>query len=194
MVFVLYRKFTAILIIVLILHLCVVALAHAHLIGASYEEEKAGYLIDVGYNPEFPRAGERVRFDYILYQKMDEGGWNRVEFTDVWVNISKENRVFFAGGIHYPRFGAPGATYVLPEDGEYMISVRYQDEGERIIDTTFPFTIYPANDGDVSDDLDVETVTFLRSVGSVLFLLGVFAGVQGYVLYYKIRRRSHDNQ
>lgn len=111
----------------------------AHGTGVSYEENKDGYLIDIGHD-EFIAALESTRFDFQVYPEdisMVEGE----VFTDVWVTFTKDKKIFFAGGIHKPEFGATGFTYMFPEVGTYTISVRFQNRGETVVQTEFTLDI-----------------------------------------------------
>lgn len=115
--------------------------AHAHGSSFSYEETKEGYLIDIGYD-EFIAADESVRFDFMVYPE-DLTTIEGEVFTDVWVTITQDNKIFFAGGIEKPVFGATGFTYIFPEEGEYTLSARFQNDGESLVQTEFPLTIIP---------------------------------------------------
>lgn len=122
------------------------SLAFAHGTGVSYEENKDGYLIDIGHD-EFIAAKESVRFDFTIYPEDIESIEGEV-FTDVWVTITKENKIFFASGIHKPVFGTTGLTFVFPEEGTYTLSARFQNEGETVVETEFPLEVIPPLPGD----------------------------------------------
>lgn len=113
----------------------------AHGNSFSYEESKEGYKIDIGYD-EFIAAGESVRFDYVIYPE-DLDAIEGEVFTDVWVTLTKDRQIYFAGGIHKPAFGATGFTYVFPEEGSYTLSARFQKDGETVVATEFPLEILP---------------------------------------------------
>lgn len=120
------------------------SLAFAHGDSFSYEERKDGYLIDIGHD-EFIAAKESVRFDYTLYPE-DLDTLDTIEgeiFTDVWVTITKDKQIFFAGGIHKPVFGTTGFTYAFPEEGTYTLTARFQKDGETVVATEFPLDIIP---------------------------------------------------
>lgn len=113
----------------------------AHGTGVSYEENKNGYLIDIGHD-EFIAADESTRFDFTIYPDDLESIEGEV-FTDVWVTFTKDKQLFFAGGIHKPMFGATGFTYVFPEEGTYTVSTRFQKDGETVVETQFPLEVIP---------------------------------------------------
>lgn len=117
-------------------------LAHGN--SFSYEEIKDGYLIDIGYD-EFIAAEESVRFDFIVYPEDIESVEGEV-FTDVWVTITQDKQLFFAGGVHKPVYGATGFTYAFPQEGEYVLSARFQNGGETVVNTEFPITVIPPLD------------------------------------------------
>jgi hypothetical protein len=108
----------------------------AHLDGASFEEEKEGYLIDIGYEPELLVATEQIRLDFKLStEEMVD------PFTDVWVYVEKNGVVYFSGGIHESFFGPTGLTLVLPEAGNYIVSARFQNNGILVVETEFPIVV-----------------------------------------------------
>jgi hypothetical protein len=112
------------------------SIAIAHGTGVSYEESKDGYKIDIGHD-EFIAARESTRFDFALFPE-DISAVEGEVFTDVWVTFTKEKKLYFAGGVHKPVFGSTGFTYVFPEEGSYIISARFQKEGQTVVETEFP--------------------------------------------------------
>lgn len=113
----------------------------AHGSSFSHEETKDGYLMDIGYD-EFIAAHESVRFDFAVYPENIEVVEGEV-YTDVWVTITKDKKIYFAGGVHKPVFGATGFTYVFPEAGDYVLSARFQKDGDTVVGTEFPLSIIP---------------------------------------------------
>jgi len=117
-----------------------IVLAHGN--SFSYEETKEGYLIDIGHD-EFIAADESVRFDFSVYPEDLESVEGEV-FSDVWVTLTQDRKVFFAGGIDKPVFGTTGFTFAFPEEGTYMLSARFQKDGETVVATEFPITVIPS--------------------------------------------------
>lgn len=120
--------------------------AFAHGSGVSYEEQKDGYLVDIGYSIEFPKALEQVRFDLTIIPDDIESLDDEL-FTDVWIRIAQERELFFSGGINKPDFGLTGFTYVFPKEGVYEITARFQNAGENVVEVTFPLEILPPEEG-----------------------------------------------
>lgn len=116
----------------------------AHSSGVSFEDTKEGYKIDIGH-AEFFAAGESTRFDFTLYPEDIENIEGDI-FTDVWVTITQDKKLFFAGGIDKPVFGATGFTYLFPEAGTYVLSARYQKDGDSLVQTEFPIEVTKAVD------------------------------------------------
>lgn len=112
----------------------------AHGEGASYEEDKDGYRIDVGYSPEIPQQNQTLRFDFLLFAKV-ENTYEHFDFSDVWVKITKDGVRYFAGPIHRSGFGDPSFQLYVAEPGTYEINVRYQSGTGRIVETTFPLAV-----------------------------------------------------
>ena len=117
------------------------ALVAAHGSSFSHEETKDGYKIDIGYD-EFIAENESVRFDFAIYPENIEAVEGEV-FDDVWVTFTKDKKIFFAGGVSKPVFGATGFTYVFPEQGSYVLTARFQKDGETVVATEFPLEILP---------------------------------------------------
>lgn len=113
----------------------------AHGNSFSHEEMKDGYKIDIGYD-EFIAADESVRFDFMIYPENIEAAEGEI-FTDVWVTLTQDKKAYFAGGIDKPVFGATGFTYAFPKDGTYMLSARFQKDGETVVATEFPIEVIP---------------------------------------------------
>lgn len=109
-----------------------------HGAGASFEKEINNYIVDIGYDPEKPEVGESVKFDFDLLNKISGSA---VSFSSVWVRIEKEGNTVFATGIHSPKFGKTGLLYSFPEGGLYDISTRFENNGEKITETSFPISI-----------------------------------------------------
>ena len=110
----------------------------AHGEEASFEKETGGYLIDVGYDPEEFKQGGVTDFDFNLIQV---GTKEDVEFSDIWVRISIENRAYFAGALAKTGIGRTTLKYVFPVDGDYELSVRFENEGEILSETSFPLSV-----------------------------------------------------
>lgn len=140
--------------------------ALAHGLGNSFEITKDGYLIDIGYDAEEIRAGETIRFDFNLYAP---GGTETKlrDFTDAWVRIAPQDGegIVFAGDLHTPPFGATGMSFVLPREGLYELTVRYQENGEPIVEAAVPFTAGPASSGERS-------IAESAAIGALGFLVG----------------------
>jgi len=111
----------------------------AHGSGASFEEQSGDFLIDVGYDPAIVLSGEQVRFDFNIINTKLVG--TSTQFTDVRVLLEKDSRVSFASGLHKPRFGKIGMTYVFPESGQYDLSVRFQNNGDILADASFVLNV-----------------------------------------------------
>ena len=115
-----------------------VGFVNAHGTGESFEKSMDGYKVDIGYEPVVFKSQQVQRFDFDLYDSKTN---KDVEFTDVWVNISQGNKTVFASGIYKSDFGVAGMTYVFPDKGEYILDVRYEKNGESIVQTTFPISV-----------------------------------------------------
>ena len=117
---------------------------HAHGTGQSLEKVVGEYLIDVGYDVLGAlKPDESVRLDFNVF--LNETG-EVISFTDIWVRIAEGNKTVFAGGIHKARFGSTGMTFTFPEDGEYELNIRFQNESDSIVETTFELSVEGSDD------------------------------------------------
>jgi hypothetical protein len=114
----------------------------AHGGGESLEKVVGEYKIDIGYDPAVLEGGSPAYFDFDLL--LNQTG-ERAEFSDIWVRIMLGKQAVFASGIHKPSFGNTTMVYTFPEGGEYELNVRFQNEGEEIVETLFPITVQSAS-------------------------------------------------
>jgi len=144
-------------------------LAHGN--SFSHEETKDGYKIDIGYD-EFIAANESVRFDFAAYPEDIDAAEGEI-FTDVWVTLTQDKKAYFAGGIDKPVFGATGFTYAFPKEGSYILSARFQKDGETVVATEFPIEVLPPLDQEEEFPLPV-MMAFSAVVGLLIGSAAVF--------------------
>jgi hypothetical protein len=130
----------------LILFLSCTLSVDAHGGGVSFEEEKDGYFVDIGYQID-PLAFEQIRFDFDTYPLEDRGAED--VYTDVWVRISRDRELFFSGGLGNPVFGPTGFTYAFPEEGTYEILARFQNGADTVVESSFTIEVFPRADAKV---------------------------------------------
>ncbi len=118
--------------------LLVPSLSFAHGTGASFEIEKNGYFIDVGYDPAVLVSLTQGRFDFSL---SDAANRTPVDFDRVWVRVEKEGKTFFAGGVASQMFGPSGFITIFPEEGSYTISARFEYGEEALVEVDMPFEV-----------------------------------------------------
>ena len=110
----------------------------AHGIGQKFEKEAGPYLVDIGSNTLTFRAGDIIALDFNILEKETR---QNAEFTDIWMRIEKENKIFVAGGLSKARFGGTFLSYVFPEAGEYKLFVRFQNGEEVLAEMEFPLVV-----------------------------------------------------
>lgn len=142
-------------------------LIFSHGSGISIEATVDGYLLDIGLSEEVITNAEPVRIDFSLF---DESTSDPVNFSDIWLRINQEGKVFFAGGVSKPQFGLTGVSYMFLDAGEYTINVRYQKNGKAIVEHSFMVTV-----SDVSTKSDTEQ-PFKDVKVLALFVLAFIAG------------------
>lgn len=144
----------------------------AHTTGISYEHNKDGYKIDIGYEMLISQ-GSPTRFDFALLP-LDASATTTGLFTDVWVTFLKDKALYFAGDIHKPVYGATGFTYVFPEPGTYTISARYQKQDNSIVEDEFTVDVLPAPISSATQSASL--LTYILIAGATLFI-GISAGL-----------------
>lgn len=147
------------------------AYAYAHGDGASFEKQSGEYLIDIGYDPAPPVAGEATLFDFSLLRIADG---SEVPYSHVWVRILDERKTVLASGVHAQEVGATTLLFVFPEDKTYTLESSFRTERGEIASASFSVPVSPKSDTPIT-----EAPWFLP----LLFFLGVCSGVLGIALW-----------
>lgn len=113
------------------------AICSAHSLGYSLEYDAPEAFFDIGYSDPLMEATP-IRFDLGIYVEKDG---DPIPFTGTWVRISQGAKTVFAGPIGKALFGSPGFTYAFPSDGEYEISIRFEDDDGSIAQHAFAVTV-----------------------------------------------------
>lgn len=166
---------------VLVLAALMPSLVYAHGLGASFEQQSGEYLIDVGYEPEFPEAERQARFDFELWRFEEEqvaySDRTPIPYSHVWVRILKERMTIFASGIHRQDIGPTTLLYMFPSEGEYTLIVSYRGEGGEVASAEFAITVNPADQ------------SFIQGDDILPALVGAVLGLALVGIYVSIRRR-----
>lgn len=121
-----------------------VGAAYAHTTGVSREIPVGKYIIDAGYDPEAPRAGDRFLLDLNV---LDMATRERLPFSDVWVRIvdEKTRATLFAAGIAYADIGPTTVLLQLPTkvSNSIAISMRFEKGEDTMAEGTFTLPIAP---------------------------------------------------
>ena len=112
--------------------------AHAHGLGGGIDKVVDGYLIDFGYSPEELVSGANIQFTAGL---VDNESKEIADFENVWVRISKANRVLFASTLEKSMSQDASFLYNFSEPGIYEITVRFQKFNEEVPETRLAETI-----------------------------------------------------
>jgi hypothetical protein len=138
------RKFflSQICFLLVFVYLFSVSVVFSHNFGSYWEKEVNGYRVDVGYSPDIFMEDTPVRFDFAILDPQTKQDLN---FSDVWVRIEQNNRLFFAGGLGKAKFGPTGISYTFLEPNDYTLSARYSNASGTITEAEFDFTILPKN-------------------------------------------------
>jgi len=152
----------------------------AHSEGASFEQVIDGYIVDIGYSPENIVAKTSVPFDFGLNLSSGE----EVLYESIWVRVSQDRNVFYAGGIHRSSVGATTMLYQFPEPGVYTLSARFQDGVDALTEVSFEVEVGAPTDSSDSKVGGTPVLAFL-----VVALLSAGSGILG--ARYFFRRRVH---
>lgn len=98
-------------------------LVYAHGGGGGQDKVVGNYLIDMGYNPEEPAAGQNTQFTLSLLNNETK---EIFDFENVWVRISKGNEVLFASTLERIELDIASFLYTFTEPGAYETTVRFQ--------------------------------------------------------------------
>lgn len=119
-------------------------LLFAHSMGVSHEETIGEYYVDIGYDPEVLRAGERVVFDFGTLTKKTAP----VDFDYVWVRLMSDEKTVFASGIARAAYGPTSLLYTVPREtqSELRVVARYQLGDDALAETTFSLPVQQYKD------------------------------------------------
>ena len=150
-------------------------LAFTHGTGQSLEKVLGEYRVDIGYSPPILEARDPSIFDFDLL--LDETS-ERAVFSGIWVRIVQGKKTVFATGIHKPDFGNITMVYSFPEKGDYELIVRFQNEGEKIVEGSFPIEVQGG----------VETSE--PGISFPWFAIGIFIGIiGGFLVSFAVRKK-----
>lgn len=134
-----------------------IALAHGEgmtLSATSTTEGGKPYVVDVDYADTAIVADTFGRFDFNLFA--DAERTKAVPFTDLWVRVEqksgdKRGKTLYAGSVAKAQFGGTGFGIILPEGGEYTLSVRYNDAskgdwGDTVAEAEFALNVLRGDD------------------------------------------------
>jgi len=141
----------------------------AHGVGETLTIDKDGYEIDIDLDTKNPISNSAIRFDFDLTDSEEKG--LSTDFDYIWVRIQKGQKTIFAGGIGKPEFGPMGFTTVLPEAGSYILSVRFQNVGEKVVEGETTLNISLGSGG------ESERSGFLGYLFTTQFLFGLITGL-----------------
>jgi hypothetical protein len=141
----------------------------AHMSGGA-DKQVGDYLIDLGYDPNPLFAGYPSTFSIGL---INATLMTPIEVEKIWVRISTPERVVYAG-THLPENGFAPFSLILPEGGNYTMSVRFYEEGQIKSVASADFSI------------DVKGAPSKGMVGAyvgVFLVIGmIVAGIIGYIV------------
>lgn len=103
-----------------LLLLLLAGLSFAHL-ATGVDKEVGPYLLDVGWDPYPPVAGEPAFFAINI---VENGTFEKTDYTEAWVRFSKGDRISYAGAMALEE-GSTSFSYEFPEGGEWDMDIRF---------------------------------------------------------------------
>jgi hypothetical protein len=103
------------------------SIAFAHL-ESGVDRQVGPYLLDVGWEPAAPAAGEPVFF---AVNVVDYETQERTDFDSAWVRFSKGDRIAYAGSLAMDR-GSTSFSYEFPEAGVWEMDVRFGNYSDKV--------------------------------------------------------------
>jgi hypothetical protein len=111
--------------------------AGAHM-DAGVDLSVGPYLIDTGWSPNPPVAGEPVALSFGLGDKETEQG---IPYESAWVRIASGSKIVFAGAVRASG-GTAIFTQTFPTAGEYEMTVRFlATDGGTLAEQTVPIIV-----------------------------------------------------
>ena len=111
--------------------------AQAHLDGGA-DQDVGQYLVDFGWDPESPRAGETTTLAFNL---IDNEKAEPVDYDNVWVRIATGDEVAFAGVLR-PENTNVTLSFVFPKGGDYTVTARFKAaDGSVLAETSFALAV-----------------------------------------------------
>lgn len=99
--------------------------------------ESGEYLPEIRYDLTDISVYGSTTIDFLLKNKDSED----VDFDSVWVKIEKDGELLFAGPLSKRQIGPTSITYSLPQEGEYLISARFQNNEDSLAEASFPLVV-----------------------------------------------------
>lgn len=102
-----------------------ISVSFAHLEGG-IDKEVGPYVLDIGWEPTTPSAGEAAFFAINIVDKDD---FEPANFSSAWVRFSKGDRVAFAGTFAMKN-GSTSFSFEFPEAGAWEMKVQFGEYSE----------------------------------------------------------------
>jgi len=123
-----------------------------------------GYEVDFGYEENTLREQTQTRLSFELYD--NQSTTTLSSFTEVWVVIKGSEGTVFSGGIDRPEFGDTSISFMFPEEGEYDVQLRYQEDSEILAKGNFALQV------PMREDKQVNTNAYLASGALIGLIVG----------------------
>lgn len=101
------------------------------------------YVLDLGFAPEFPVAGQ---LSDISINLVDAESEMPVDIDEAWVRIGGKDGLVFSGSFR-PVDGNVTFSIAVPEAGDHEVKVLFKDHGETLVDHTFQLPVAAAEMG-----------------------------------------------
>jgi uncharacterized protein YkuJ len=152
----------------------------AHSGEASLEKQVGNYLVDIGYLPGLVSMKD-VYFSYGLVFHPDEKTWEIQVLDKVHVNISDiQGNTVIDKTVHQDSIASPIVTVRFPQDGEYVMDVKYLQNEQSLVQASFPLHIGATRNAGIPS----MPAWLQYSVGIlVLVSVSLYGGIIGWKFY-----------
>lgn len=139
----------------------------AHSEGASFEKQAGGYIIDIGYEPENPQAGQRLLLNFSLLDTEERPE----DFTSVWVRLEDGGESVVATGVAKPALGPATLLMKMPSAGELTLYARFERSGTVLAEASFPLSV---GEGEQSSSGKSDNWLLSALAGLIVGAVGVY--------------------
>lgn len=144
------------------------------------------YIAEISYDQTDLEISGSTRISFYIKDKISE---KEPQFEQVYVAITKDKQLLFAGPIDNSGDLLPSFTYQFPNYGNYQISTNFQNGGESIAETSFTLEVPQA---EPLAEQKPGSGTSQTTLVAVTLLIGIALGFLPSLIYVFGKKKSKD--